>query len=258
MKVDFRGQRPQGVTPKDMILAVIGKIGIGGGTGYVFEYCGEAVRGLSMEGRMTICNMSIEGGARAGMVAPDETTFAFVEGRPFSPCGKDFQVARGLLEEDAFRPRSRRENTTQRWQIESDGPCSNGHMVRHESRHVVTQVTRPLCPIPPRFPMPTTRRPPSVHSVTWTWSPAHRSRISPSTGCSSAPVPTRGLKKTCARRRRSSRASTWQEIAETRRWSSPRFAAGEGRRRKGRPRPHLPPAPDSNGARPKVAACASP
>jgi 3-isopropylmalate/(R)-2-methylmalate dehydratase large subunit len=93
MKVDFRGQRPQGVTPKDMILAVIGKIGIGGGTGYVFEYCGEAVRGLSMEGRMTICNMSIEGGARAGMVAPDETTFAFVEGRPFSPCGKDFQVA---------------------------------------------------------------------------------------------------------------------------------------------------------------------
>jgi 3-isopropylmalate/(R)-2-methylmalate dehydratase large subunit len=93
MRIEIRGKRPRGVTAKDMILAVIGKIGIGGGTGYVFEYAGEAVRGLSMEGRMTMCNMSIEGGARAGMVAPDETTFAFVEGRPFSPRGKDFQVA---------------------------------------------------------------------------------------------------------------------------------------------------------------------
>ena len=91
MKVEFRGKRPRGVTSKDMILAVIGKIGIAGGTGYVFEYTGEAVRGLSMEGRMTMCNMSIEGGARAGMVAPDETTFEYMEGRPFVPRGKEFQ-----------------------------------------------------------------------------------------------------------------------------------------------------------------------
>ena len=93
MKVEIRGKRPAGVMAKDIILAVIGKIGIAGGTGYVFEYVGESVRGLTMEGRMTMCNMSIEGGARAGMVAPDDTTFAYLEGRPFVPRGKDFQVA---------------------------------------------------------------------------------------------------------------------------------------------------------------------
>jgi 3-isopropylmalate/(R)-2-methylmalate dehydratase large subunit len=92
-KIEVHGKRPKGVTAKDIILAIIGKIGIAGGTGYVFEYTGEAVGGLSMEGRMTMCNMSIEGGARAGMVAPDETTFAYMDGRPFVPRGKDFQVA---------------------------------------------------------------------------------------------------------------------------------------------------------------------
>jgi 3-isopropylmalate/(R)-2-methylmalate dehydratase large subunit len=81
------------VTAKDIILAIIGKIGIGGATGYVVEYTGEAVRGLSMEARMTMCNMSIEAGARAGMVAPDETTFAYIKGRPFAPSGKDFDAA---------------------------------------------------------------------------------------------------------------------------------------------------------------------
>ncbi len=93
MKIDVQGKRPRGVTAKDIILAIIGKIGIGGGNGHVVEYTGEAVRGLTMEGRMTMCNMTIEGGARAGMVAPDETTFAYVEGKPFAPHGKDFQIA---------------------------------------------------------------------------------------------------------------------------------------------------------------------
>jgi 3-isopropylmalate/(R)-2-methylmalate dehydratase large subunit len=93
MQVEVAGKRPRGVTAKDIILAIIGKIGIGGGTGHVIEYTGEAVRSLSMEGRMTMCNMSIEGGARAGMVAPDDTTFAYIEGRPFAPRGKDFQEA---------------------------------------------------------------------------------------------------------------------------------------------------------------------
>jgi 3-isopropylmalate/(R)-2-methylmalate dehydratase large subunit len=93
MKVAIEGKRPHGVTAKDMILAVIGKIGIAGGTGYVFEYTGEAVRRLSMEGRMTMCNMSIEGGARAGMVAPDDITFSYMEGRPFVPRGQEFQEA---------------------------------------------------------------------------------------------------------------------------------------------------------------------
>jgi 3-isopropylmalate/(R)-2-methylmalate dehydratase large subunit len=93
MRVEVGGRRPRGVTAKDIILSIIGKIGIGGGTGHVIEYTGEAIRGLSMEGRMTLCNMSIEAGARAGMVAPDETTFAYLNGRPFAPQGKDFQVA---------------------------------------------------------------------------------------------------------------------------------------------------------------------
>ncbi|MGB0034915.1 MAG: aconitase family protein, partial [Candidatus Acidiferrales bacterium] len=93
MKVEFTGKRPKGVTAKDMILAFIGKIGIAGGNGHVVEYTGEAVRGLSMEGRMTMCNMSIEGGARAGMVAPDDTTFAYLERRPFVPRGRDFMLA---------------------------------------------------------------------------------------------------------------------------------------------------------------------
>jgi 3-isopropylmalate/(R)-2-methylmalate dehydratase large subunit len=93
MLVRVEGQRARGLTAKDIILAIIGRIGIGGGNGHVIEYAGEAIRALSMEGRMTVCNMSIEGGARAGMVAPDEITFAYLEGRPYVPRGKDFQVA---------------------------------------------------------------------------------------------------------------------------------------------------------------------
>jgi len=93
MAVRVNGRLHSGVTAKDIILAVIAQIGIGGGTGYVFEYMGEAIRTLSMEGRMTICNMSIEGGARAGMVAPDETTFEYVAGRPHAPKGAEWDKA---------------------------------------------------------------------------------------------------------------------------------------------------------------------
>ena len=93
MHIVVNGKRARGVTSKDLILAIIGKIGIAGGIGHVFEYGGAAIRALSMEGRMTVCNMSIEGGARAGMIAPDETTFAYMEGRPFVARGKDFQAA---------------------------------------------------------------------------------------------------------------------------------------------------------------------
>ena len=85
MKVEFQGQLKKGITAKDMILCLIGKIGTSGGTGYVFEFCGEAVSELSMEGRMTMCNMSIEGGARAGLIAPDETAFKYLQRCPFAP-----------------------------------------------------------------------------------------------------------------------------------------------------------------------------
>lgn len=93
MRARVNGRRPHGTTAKDIILAIIGRIGIAGGNGHVLEYEGQTIRALSMEGRMTVCNMSIEGGARAGMVAPDDKTFAYLEGRPFVPRGKDFQLA---------------------------------------------------------------------------------------------------------------------------------------------------------------------
>jgi 3-isopropylmalate/(R)-2-methylmalate dehydratase large subunit len=88
MKVQTSGRLPEGVTAKDLALGIIGKIGTDGATGYTIEYSGEAVRALTMEGRMTLCNMSIEAGARAGMVAPDETTFAYIQGRRFAPGGE--------------------------------------------------------------------------------------------------------------------------------------------------------------------------
>ncbi len=93
MAVKVDGKLAPGVTAKDIILAVIAKIGVGGGTGYVLEYMGSALRNLSMEGRMTICNMSIEGGARAGMVAPDDTTFEYIAGRPRAPKGAAWDAA---------------------------------------------------------------------------------------------------------------------------------------------------------------------
>jgi 3-isopropylmalate/(R)-2-methylmalate dehydratase large subunit len=92
-QVRVEGTLPPGVTAKDIILALIARIGIGGGTGYVFEYTGSTIRALSMEERMTVCNMSIEGGARAGMIAPDDTTYQFLSGRPHAPKGADWDKA---------------------------------------------------------------------------------------------------------------------------------------------------------------------
>jgi 3-isopropylmalate/(R)-2-methylmalate dehydratase large subunit len=91
--VTVDGDLPAGVTAKDMVLSIIARIGTAGGVGHVIEYRGSAIRGLSMEGRMTVCNMTIEGGARAGMVAPDDTTYSYLEGRPFAPKGKEWEQA---------------------------------------------------------------------------------------------------------------------------------------------------------------------
>ena len=106
MAVTVNGQLPEGVSAKDLVLTLIAKVGTGGGQGYIVEYRGEAIRALSMEARMTICNMSIEWGAKAGMIAPDETTFEFLRGRPHAPKGEDWDAAvahwRGLVtDEDA-------------------------------------------------------------------------------------------------------------------------------------------------------------
>jgi 3-isopropylmalate/(R)-2-methylmalate dehydratase large subunit len=124
MLVQVAGHCGPGVTAKDIILAIIGKIGISGGTGHVIEYAGEAIRSLSMEGRMTVCNMSIEGGARAGMVAPDDTTFAYLEGRPFVPQGKDFQAA------------------VERWKtLPTDPGATYDQTVRLDAAEIAPQVT---------------------------------------------------------------------------------------------------------------------
>ena len=93
MKIEVQGKAAPGITAKDIVLAIIGKTGSAGGTGHVVEFCGEAIRDLSMEGRMTLCNMAIEMGAKAGLVAPDETTFNYVKGRLHAPKGKDFDDA---------------------------------------------------------------------------------------------------------------------------------------------------------------------
>ncbi len=93
MRVSVEGTLPKGVTAKDIILAIIGEIGTAGGTGHVIEYAGDAIRSLSMEGRMTVCNMSIEGGARAGLIAPDEKTFEYIKGRPRAPKGAAWDAA---------------------------------------------------------------------------------------------------------------------------------------------------------------------
>jgi 3-isopropylmalate/(R)-2-methylmalate dehydratase large subunit len=93
MAVNVTGALPEGVTAKDLALAIIAQVGTGGGQGYVAEYRGEAIRALSMEGRMTLCNLSIEWGARAGLVAPDQTTFDYLEGRPNAPRGADWDAA---------------------------------------------------------------------------------------------------------------------------------------------------------------------
>jgi 3-isopropylmalate/(R)-2-methylmalate dehydratase large subunit len=93
MRITVDGDLGAGVTPKDLILAIIGRIGTAGGTGHVIEYAGEAIRGLSMQGRMTICNMSIEAGARAGLIAPDEVTFEYLKGRPLTPKGGAWEMA---------------------------------------------------------------------------------------------------------------------------------------------------------------------
>jgi 3-isopropylmalate/(R)-2-methylmalate dehydratase large subunit len=103
-EVRISGRLAPGVAAKDVILALLSRIGVSGGTGHVFEYTGDAIRALGMEQRMTICNMSIEGGARAGLVSPDETTFQYLAGRPHAPAGSDWQVAldrwRGLASDD--------------------------------------------------------------------------------------------------------------------------------------------------------------
>jgi 3-isopropylmalate/(R)-2-methylmalate dehydratase large subunit len=142
MEVRVDGALPTGVTAKDVILSIIGQIGIDGATGHVIEYTGEAIRSLSMEGRMTVCNMSIEGGARAGMIAPDETTFTYMRGREHVPAG------------DAF------DRAVERWRsLQSDEGAAYDRQIVLDGSQIVPHVTwgtNPgmVAPVSGRVPMP--------------------------------------------------------------------------------------------------------
>ena len=200
MRIRYEGAPGFGVTAKDLILGTIGQMGVGGATGHVVEYAGPAIEALSMEGRMTVCNMTIEGGGRAGMIAPDDTTFAwFEQARPGAPAGRragrgDRALARAAHRRGReLRPRDGRRRRR---------ALAAGHL-GHEPR--AWCVPSPsACPRPRSSTAPPTARPPSARSTTWTSSPARRSRRSRSTACSSARARTRAS-ATCARPPRSSR-----------------------------------------------------
>jgi 3-isopropylmalate/(R)-2-methylmalate dehydratase large subunit len=195
MSVTVEGELPPGVTAKDVILAIIGEIGTGGGIGHVIEYRGSAIRALSMEGRMTVCNMSIEAGAKAGLIAPDDTTFEYLKGRDHAPTGDAWDAAladwRALQTDpgamwdkevviDAASITPQVSWGTNPGQVGSIGP---------RSRRPTTSAT------PPRV-----RRSPAPSS-TWVSNRARRSSRSRSTRCSSGRAPTAGS-KICGRRRR--------------------------------------------------------
>ncbi len=190
MAVTVDGELPAGTTAKDVVLAIIGRIGTGGGIGSVIEYRGSVFRNLSMEGRMTVCNMSIEAGARAGMVAPDDTTFAYLEGRPHAPTGAAWERAlddwRSLVT-DADAASTRRSSSTGRRSSRTSPGAPTPPRWRRSTPSSRTRTPSPR-------PAPVTLRP--GPSPTWGSPPAPRSATSPSTPCSSARAPT-AASRTC-------------------------------------------------------------
>ena len=201
MAVTVNGALPEGVTAKDLVLTLITHTGTGGGQGYIVEYRGQAIEALSMEGRMTVCNMSIEWGAKAGLIAPDQTTFDYLEGRPEAPKGEEWDAAVAY------------------WQtlVTDDDAVFDEEIVLDASTMTpfVTWGTNPGqgVPLGASVPAPTTSRtrptrsPPRRPWSTWGSRPARRCARSRSTPSSSARAPTAGS-RTCASPRRSSRAAT--------------------------------------------------
>src|SRR5882762_3662891 len=191
MRVSVEGPLARGVTAKDVVLAIIGRIGTAGGTGHAIEFAGSTIRALSMEGRMTVCNMSIEAGARAGMVAADETTIEYVRGRPLAP--------RAAEEEQA----------ASYWRtLKSDPDAKFDRQVTLDAREIkphVTWGTAPVTrgrglarvPVRPKERNACAAKAWSARSNTWGSSRSRRSPTSASTRCSSAPAPTR-VSRTCA------------------------------------------------------------
>ena len=167
MRISYGGELGAGVTPKDLILATIGRLGTGGMVGHAVEYAGPAIEALSMPGRMTVCNMTIEGGGRAGMIAPDETTFEWVRGRPAAPADFDAAVERWRATAHRRWRQLRRRGRGRR-----GGDRADGHLGHQPRAWWSRSPTR--CPTRRRW----TRRPtasrPNAPSPTWAWRPARR------------------------------------------------------------------------------------
>ncbi len=192
MRAVVDGKLPQGVTAKDIILAIIGEIGTAGGTGYALEYAGEAIRALSMEGRMTVCNMSVEGGAKAGFIAPDEKAYAYPQGPAEVAEGQGLGRRDALLGDAALRRRRAFRPRDQARRREAAAARHLGHQPRagdldHRPRAGAERDRR-------REQAARRARP---RSTTWASRAARRSPTSRSTACSSAPAPT-GASRTCA------------------------------------------------------------
>ena len=214
MRVLYGGELGFGVTAKDLILATLGDLGVGGFNGHVVEYAGKPIRELSMEGRMTVCNMTIEGGGRAGMIAPDETTFSwFEQARPGAAGGRG---ARGGDRAVARAAQRRGGELRQGGPHRRGGDLSPGDVGHEPGDGAVGDPAR--CPRPrSSTPSPSATRS-SARCATWAWSPGRRSSRSRSTGCSSAPARTLAS-ATCGPRPGSSRAARWPTACG--RWSSP-------------------------------------
>ena len=203
MSVQVDGALARGVTAKDLILAIINHIGVGGGAGHVIEYRGDVFRNLSIEGRMTVCNMSIEGGARAGLIAPDDTTFAYLEGRPSAPKGKAWEQALDHWRSLVTDPDAEFEKRVT-LRAESIEPFVTWGVTPAQSVPVGGRVPDP-CPSPIRARATS----PAVRWPTWDCNRIPQSKTSHSTACSSARAPT-PVSKTYAPRRPWSAARRWR------------------------------------------------
>ncbi len=211
MQIRADNRLPAGVFAKDLVLAIIGRIGTAGGTGYAIEFAGSAVQALTMEGRMTLCNMAIEAGARAGMVAVDEATLSYLRGRPFAPAGALWDRA------------------VAQWKtLRSDDGARFDQALTLDAATIAPQVTWGTSPemvtgIDGRVPDPDKERTrrgakaSSAHSPTWRSRPTRRSPTSASTRCSSARAPTRGS-RTCASPRQSPAAAASPPASSWRWW----------------------------------------
>ncbi len=193
MRAVVDGKLPEGVTAKDIILAIIGEIGTAGGTGYALEYAGEAIRALSMEGRMTVCNMSVEGGAKAGFIAPDEKAYAYLKDRPKAPKGKAWEQAMRYWETLRSDDGAHFDR-----EIRLDAAKLPPLVTWGTSPEQVISVTGHVPDARTRSPTRTSAARPQPRSNIWGSRAARRSPTSSSTACSSAHAPT-AASRICAR-----------------------------------------------------------